>query len=463
VKARNRPRVLIADDHTLVAEACKNLLEGEFDVVGIVGDGRALIEAASVLTPDVAVVDICMPRMNGLDAGEQIRNMKRTIKVVYLTMNQDPSLAAAAFRRGASAFLLKSSAASELLDAIRAVLNGRHYVSRLIANDYFDLSVEYANTTATPGRLTDRQRQVLQLLSEGRSMKEVAGLLNLTPRTVAFHKYRIKEVLHLKNNSELVQYAIHEHLIPPMPVSPIDDSGDDTAAVQEPPASHRAEPVPIRELGTCLIQAQEQERSRIARELHDDISQQLGLLEMEIQQLEKTIPKTAVPVRAGMEEIWKKTREISQDVQRISRRLHSTKLEHLGLSAALKGLLTEFSNRHKFVGSLQVRNVPDRLDSDLSLTLFRVAQEALNNAAKHSGAKHVNVRLTSDSGGVVLRISDDGSGFENTDSPAAGLGMISMNERVRYSNGNLSITSKKGVGTQVEAWIPFPQPIKLAS
>lgn len=210
-----RPRVLIADDHNLVAEAFKKLIEGDFEVIDIVGDGEALIAAVNRLVPDVVLVDIGMPLLNGLDAGEQLRKQRRTLKIIYLTMNQDRAVAAEAFRRGASGYLLKTCAGGELIAALKTVLRGRTYVSPEIARDARELRLEFEGTSGLPGKLTDRQRQVLQLLAEGKSMKEVGKLLTLTPRTVAFHKYRIMEILHIRNNAELVQYAIREHIIHP--------------------------------------------------------------------------------------------------------------------------------------------------------------------------------------------------------------------------------------------------------
>ena len=214
MSCRNRPRIVIADDHTLVAEACKSLLEPEFEIVGIVNNGQSLIDSVSSLNPDLVIVDIAMPLLNGLDASEQIRAMRRTVRVVFLTMNQDRAVAAEAFRRGASGYLLKTAAASELPLAIRTVLSGKRYISSSIGRDFLELRVEYEGTRGLPGPLTPRQKQVLQLLAEGQSMREVADDLGVTTRTVAFHKYRIMEVLHLHNNAELVQYAIHEHMIP---------------------------------------------------------------------------------------------------------------------------------------------------------------------------------------------------------------------------------------------------------
>jgi DNA-binding NarL/FixJ family response regulator len=198
----------------MVAEAFKKILETEFEVIGIVNDGNALVDFVSKLRPDVALVDIAMPLLNGLDASEQVRNMNHAIRIVFLTMNQDRALTAEAFRRGASGYLLKTSAAAELPEAIHAVLRGKYYISRLIAGDVVDLKLEFEGTNRLPGPLTSRQKQVLQLLAEGRSMKEVGNLLNVTARTVAFHKYRIMEILHINNNAELVQYAVRERMIP---------------------------------------------------------------------------------------------------------------------------------------------------------------------------------------------------------------------------------------------------------
>jgi DNA-binding NarL/FixJ family response regulator len=210
----NRSRILIADDHTLVAELCKRLLESEFDVVDTVSDGHALVRAAAQLKPDVVVVDVAMPVLNGLDAGQQVMQELRTVKLVYLTMNPDPEVAAEAFRRGASGYLLKTCAASEMVAAVRAVLQGRKYLSSTLSRD----DVTYLRRQAKKlveeeDKLTDRQREVLQLLAEGKVMKEIGAILNMTTRTVAFHKYRIMEALGVKSNADLVRYAVRNHMV----------------------------------------------------------------------------------------------------------------------------------------------------------------------------------------------------------------------------------------------------------
>ncbi len=207
-------RLLLADDHTLVAEACKSLLEPEFQVVGIVSDGRALLRAALEQRPDAAVVDVGMPLLNGLDAGEQIKRHLPATKLVYLTMEASPELAAEAFRRGASGYVLKSAAAEELVTALRRVLRGESYLSPQITRDTVHFLIKAGKPGRRERRITKRQREVLQLLAEGRSMKEVAQVLDLKPGTVAFHKYRIMESLGVKTNTELLQYAIKQHMIP---------------------------------------------------------------------------------------------------------------------------------------------------------------------------------------------------------------------------------------------------------
>ena len=209
-----KPRILIADDHILVAEACKKLLEPEYEVVGTVCDGRALVRAAAELKPNIVLVDIGMPMLNGLDAGRQIKEAAPSIKVVYLTMNPDVELAAEAFRRKASAYILKTCAASELLIAIRTVLRGCTYLSPTISKDSVGFLTRQDKDLVEEGaRLTERQREVLQLLAEGKSMKEVGAILNVATRTVAFHKYRMMEQLKLRTNAELVQYAMKHHLV----------------------------------------------------------------------------------------------------------------------------------------------------------------------------------------------------------------------------------------------------------
>lgn len=205
-----RPKILLADDHTMLLDAFRALLEPEFEVVGTATDGRMLIEEFTRLKPDVVVIDVGMPLLNGLDAGRQLKSLQRGVKLIYLTMNPEPDLAREALRLGASGYVLKSSAASELKQAIHEALKGRSYITPLITQDVVGLLLEPQNR---PHELTARQREVLQLLAEGRSMKEVASILDVTPRTVAFHKYRMMEQLHLKTSAELVQYAVKHGIV----------------------------------------------------------------------------------------------------------------------------------------------------------------------------------------------------------------------------------------------------------
>ena len=214
VERHKRARLMIADDHILLAEACKNLLEPEFEVVSIVGDGRALLQAAAELKPDVVIVDIAMPQLNGLDAGEQVKHALPAVKLVFLTMSLDSEVAAEAFRRGASGYVVKTSAAEELMLAIRRVLRGESYLSPTITADTVNFLLRSGQIYDAEKRISARQREVLQLLAEGKSMKEIANILNLKPGTVAFHKYSIMERLGLKTNAELLQYAIKRHIIP---------------------------------------------------------------------------------------------------------------------------------------------------------------------------------------------------------------------------------------------------------
>jgi DNA-binding NarL/FixJ family response regulator len=210
---RHRARLLIADDHTLLAEACKSLLEPEFEVVGIADNGRALLRLASELKPDVVLLDIAMPQLNGLDAGDRIKQLLPATKLVFVTMTMSPEVAAEAFRRGASGYVVKSCAAEELVRAIRRVLKSESYLSPVITKDTVDFLLRSGSSYAEEKRITPRQSEVLQLLAEGMSMKEIAGVLNLKPGTVAFHKYKMMEVLGLKSNAELIQYAIKRRLV----------------------------------------------------------------------------------------------------------------------------------------------------------------------------------------------------------------------------------------------------------
>jgi DNA-binding NarL/FixJ family response regulator len=207
-----RPRILIADDHMLVAEMCKRLLEAEYHVLGTVSDGRALVKAAAELQPDVIIVDIAMPVLNGLDAGGQIKEARPRTKLIYLTMNPAIEVAAEAFRRGASGYLLKTCACSEMLIAVREVLRGNSYISRALPQDTLN-DLRRQDKEMVEECLTRREREVLQLLSEGKVMKEVGTILNMSTRTVAFHKYRIMERLGVTSNAELTRYAIRNYII----------------------------------------------------------------------------------------------------------------------------------------------------------------------------------------------------------------------------------------------------------
>ena len=210
---KNRPRVLLADDHTMLLDAFRGLLEPRCEIVGTAADGRALLDLAASTRPEIIVLDVSMPRLNGMDACAQLRHRMPEVKFVFLTVNEDPDLAAEAIRLGASGYLLKSSATSELYTAIEHALADKTYITPLITRGV-PLAV-FLREAAKPGaeKLTARQREVLQLVAEGRAMKEIADLIHVTTRTVAFHKYTIMEQLGLKTNADLVHYAVEHGLL----------------------------------------------------------------------------------------------------------------------------------------------------------------------------------------------------------------------------------------------------------
>lgn len=213
----SRARVLLADDHKFLAEACLKLLEPHFDVVGIATNGRELLECAPRLKPDVVVLDIGMPLMNGLEAARELKRMRPGIKLIFLTSHEDPDLAAEAIRIGAAGYLLKTSAASELVKAIGDALKGRMYATPAVMRAVEALFIRDPELKHVSKDLTPRQREVLQLLAEGRPMKEIAYILKLSSRTVAFHKYRMMEQLGLKSSAELIQFAVQHHFVVPKP------------------------------------------------------------------------------------------------------------------------------------------------------------------------------------------------------------------------------------------------------
>jgi DNA-binding NarL/FixJ family response regulator len=207
--------VLLADDHAILLDAFRKLLEPTYAIVGAVTDGRALVESAHRLKPDVIVADISMPQLNGLDACEELTGQLPDTRLVFLTVNEDPDVAAEAVRRGAAGYLLKKSAASELFKALECVLAGRFYITPLVTSEPMAVFIARAQRSGGRQKLSLRQREVLQLLAEGRSMKEAADLLNLSPRTIAFHKYTMMAQLGLKTGAELVQYAVQLGLVGP--------------------------------------------------------------------------------------------------------------------------------------------------------------------------------------------------------------------------------------------------------
>jgi DNA-binding NarL/FixJ family response regulator len=208
-----RARIILADDHNLLVDAFKVLLEPRFDVVGTFANGSDLVQGAPALQPDLIVLDIGMPIMNGLIAGQRIKQILPRVKLIYLTMNKDPDLATEAFRLGASGYLLKNSAASELVHAISEALLARSYITPLMTKDMVGSFIQNLKRRRTHHELTLRQKEVLQLLAEGRSMKEVAYQLNVTPRTIAFHKYTMMDQLELKSSAELIQYAMKSSIV----------------------------------------------------------------------------------------------------------------------------------------------------------------------------------------------------------------------------------------------------------
>ena len=211
----NKPRVLIADDHRMFAEGLKRLLKEDFDIVEIVADGRQLVAAAEKLRPDAIVADISMPMLNGIDAVQQIKKVQPAIKVVFLTMHPDVAYAVRAFKEGASGYVLKNAAPDELITAIREGLKGKTYVTPMIAGKLlraYELGSRTQIEIDAARNLSSRKREVLQLLAEGHSIKEIASILNISAKTVEYHKYRMMEELGAKTTADLIRFAVKNGL-----------------------------------------------------------------------------------------------------------------------------------------------------------------------------------------------------------------------------------------------------------
>lgn len=208
-----RTTILLADDHTMFSAALQKLLEPEYEVIGKVEDGIALVKTAVDLKPDLVLVDVGMPLLNGLDAGRELKKLTPKVKIIYLTMNPDAVVANEALRLGASGYLLKNSEGEELLEAVKSALRGSKYVTPQIRHAIEEMFIRDPRSLNQHKELGERQKEVLQMLAEGRSMKEIAYILGISHRTVRYHKYRIMEDLRLKNHSELIQYAIKHSII----------------------------------------------------------------------------------------------------------------------------------------------------------------------------------------------------------------------------------------------------------
>jgi DNA-binding NarL/FixJ family response regulator len=209
----SRVRILLADDHAMICAGFQKILEPQYEVVGTVGDGRALLKAVAELKPDVVLLDIAMPLLNGLDAARELKKTTPQVKLVFLTMNADSDIASEALRLGASAYLLKNSLASELLQAVDHAIKGKLYVTPQISQAMEETFVRDPRAAGRLKHLTSRQREVLQMLAEGRPMTEIAGILAISHRTVRFHKARIMEELEIATNAELIQYAMKNGII----------------------------------------------------------------------------------------------------------------------------------------------------------------------------------------------------------------------------------------------------------
>jgi DNA-binding NarL/FixJ family response regulator len=211
-----RTSILLADDHSMICEGLKKMLEPEFEVIGCVKDGHALVKTATELKPDLVLVDVGMPVLNGLDAVRELKKIVPRVKVIFLTMNPDPDIASEALRIGASGYLLKNSEGEELLRAVRGAVRGSSYVTPQMSEAMEESFIRNPKSVGRPKQLSDRQREVLQMLAEGRPMQEVADVLHISRRTVRFHKHQIMEELGIKTNAELVQYAVKHSIVTPM-------------------------------------------------------------------------------------------------------------------------------------------------------------------------------------------------------------------------------------------------------
>jgi signal transduction histidine kinase len=435
-----RARILLADDHVLLLEAFRRMLEPAFEVVDAVVDGAALVERALALEPELVVADVSMPRMNGLEAARRLRGELPRTRVVFLTVNEDPQLASEAFALGASGYLLKSSTATELNEAIRAVLAGRRYLSRRLAGGdpgRAEAALRRADDEADRRRARHRgaHGRVPQVPDDGDARDaQLGGARELRDREPAHVSEWLRRACALPPDTIGLYLGIGFALL---------FQSLAVALLLLERRRRQAAEDRLHQLSGRLITAQEEERGRIARDLHDDAGQRLALLAIELDQ--RQAPELADQARA-----------LSGDLHRIAHQLHPASLDQLGLLPAVRRLAAELSLGHGVAIEVAADAWPEDVPRETALVLYRVMQEALQNAVRHSGAARIDVALRRGRDGITLRVTDFGRGFvPETLGEQRGLGLAGMSERLRLVSGSFRIDSRPGGGTILEAWLPL--------
>ena len=496
-------RVLVADDHELLRRGIRFLLSTvpEFEVCGEAVDGRDAIEKASRLNPDIVIMDLSMPRLDGVEATREIKRILPNTQVLILTQHENHDLLRQAIAKaGATGYIGKSSISTELLGALKQMGKGQPFFPREAAGPAaanIGVPEILQRNAAFEKKLRESEERFRLVANTAPVMIWMSGPDKLCTyfnrRWVEFTGRALEEELgngwvqgvHADDLSRCLdtfggaferrepyqmEYRLRRNdgeyrwiLASGVPRFNADGSlggyiGSGIDVTERKLAEEALSTVSQR-----LIEAHEEERTRIARELHDDINQRLALLAVNLDRLTEEIPTSAPEAKQEAQEAAKQVEDLGNDVQALSHRLHSSKLEHLGLVAAANSFCRELADRHQMEIEFHFENIPKDLSQEISLCLFRVLQEGLQNAAKYSGSRQAKVSLTAGSNEIRLTVQDSGVGFDLEEAiKGRGLGLSSMKERLKLVSGELSIHSQPQQGTTIHACVPLVAKAKSA-
>jgi len=496
-------KILIADDHDLLRSGIRTLLstDPDFEICGEAMDGQDAIKKAKEANPDIVIMDVSMPNMDGVAATREIKRTLPHVKVLILTQHENQDIFQAALRAGADGYIGKWRVNSELLDALKRIGMGKTYFSSpsLSGPEITPDVREILRRSALFERAVRESEERFRLVADtapvmiwmsgsdklctyfnrgwleftGRPIEAELGngwAQSLHPEDLQRCLKRYAEAFEAREPFRM-EYRLRRHdgeyrwiLDSGVPRFQSDGSFAGYIGSCIDVTERKLAEEALSTVSKKLIEAQEQERTRIARELHDDVSQRIALVAVDLQSLQQGPEASRGEQRQAIAHAISELDDLGMDVQALSHRLHSSRLDYLGLEAASAGLCREVSRLHKLEINFHSDNIPKDVPKDVALSLFRVLEEGLQNAIKHSGSREFQVSLSSGSNEIELTIHDSGVGFDQKQvRKGQGLGLTSIEERVKLVNGELSIDSQPQRGTTLHARVPLTSHVNSAA